>query len=191
MEKQQHLSNWESVTTLIRHTLVQMLELDVNSQPFFELQENFRELESMPPLHAWQNDTYLELYPRSGDWTHERVFETLNQQYGEKTPPVRLELLNIAVPLHLPPLPVALIPIARNPLSGAMTVATWVPGLGSILQSEAANVLRDFWCTDFIRCVWSSPASIRAFLVANTERLSLESVPPHEDFRGLDAPVPD
>jgi type II secretory ATPase GspE/PulE/Tfp pilus assembly ATPase PilB-like protein len=191
MEKEQHLSNWESVTTLIQHTLVQMLELDVNSQPFFELQEHFRELEGVSPLQAWQNDTYLELYPQQAGWTHERAFETLNQQYGEKTPPVRLELLNIAIPLHLPPLPVALVPIARHPLSGAMTLATWVPGLGSILSSPGAEVLRDFWCTDFIQCVWSSPASIRAFLVANGERLSLKSVPPHEDFRGLDAPVPD
>ena len=191
MEQDQHLSNWGSVTTLIQHTLVQMLELDVNSKPFAELQEYFRELEGMTLQQAWQKDSYLELYPRAGELTHERVFEALNRQYGEKTPPVRLELLNVAVPLHLPSLPVPLVPIARHPLSGAMTVATWVPGLGSILNCPAADVLRDFWCTDFVQCVWSGPASIRAFLVANGERVSLEPVPPHEDFRALDARAPD
>ena len=102
MEKEQCLSNWESVTTLIQHTLVQMLELDVNSEPFFELQEHFRELEGTPSPQAWQKDTYLELCPPRAGWSHKRVFETLNQQYGEQTPPVRLELLNIAVGLHVP-----------------------------------------------------------------------------------------
>jgi type II secretory ATPase GspE/PulE/Tfp pilus assembly ATPase PilB-like protein len=191
MEKDQHLSNWGSVTTLIQHTLVQMLELDVNSKALVELQDYFRELEGMPLQQAWQKDSYLELYQHSGELTHERVFEALNRLYGEKTPPVRLELLNVAVPLHLPPLPVPLVPLARHPLSGAMTIGTWVPGLGSILNSSAADVLREFWCTDFIQCVWSSPASIRTFLAASGERLCLEPVPPHEDFRGLDAPVPD
>ena len=76
-------------------------------------------------------------------------------------------------------------------LSGAMTVASWIPGLGPILNSPSANILRDFWCTDFIQCVWVAPASIRAFLAASVERLSLDAVPPHEDFRALDAQLPD
>jgi type II secretory ATPase GspE/PulE/Tfp pilus assembly ATPase PilB-like protein len=191
-QEQQHLSDWETLTTLIQHTLVRMLELDLDSQAFAQLEDYFRELEAMPPIQAWQHESCLELCSQSdSEWTAERVFEALNRQYGEKAPPVRLELLNVSVPLHVPPLPVPFVPIARHPLSGAMTVATWIPGLSSVLESAPADILREFWCTDFIQCVWSSPASIRAFLGASHERLSLERVPPHHDFRALDARAPD
>jgi type II secretory ATPase GspE/PulE/Tfp pilus assembly ATPase PilB-like protein len=187
----ERLSDWESVTAILQHALVQMLELEVDSPTFGQLEEYFRELEKLPPVQAWQNDSYLELFSPTGDWTHERVFEKLNRRYGDKTPPIRLDLLKISVPLHLPPLRIPLLPIARHPLSGAMTVASWIPGLGPALNSPAADVLRDFWCTDFIRCVWAAPASIRAFLGASAERLFVEPVPPHEDFRALDSKPPD
>ena len=178
------LSDWSPVTALLQHTLGQMLNLEIDSEPFSQLEEYFRELEKVPPLQGWQNDSFLELFG-------ERVFEALNRQYGGATPPVQLDLLKISVALHLPPLPIPLVPIARHPLSGAMTVASWIPGLGPILNSPSANILRDFWCTDFIQCVWVAPASIRAFLAASVERLSLDAVPPHEDFRALDAQLPD
>jgi len=190
MELEQ-IPNWSPVTALLQHGLVQMLELEVDSKPFFQLQEYFSELEKLPPLQAWQNESCLEVFTPTDDRTHERVFEALNRQYGRNTPPVRLDLLNISVPLHLPPLPAPLVPIARHPLSGAMTVATWIPGLGPILNSSTANMLRDFWCTDFVQCVWASPASIRAFLGACNERVSLDPVPPHEDFRALYPQPPD
>jgi type IV pilus assembly protein PilB len=182
----ERLSDWESVTAMLQHTLAQMLELEVDASPFGQLEEYFRELEKLPPIQAWQNDSYLESFSPTGEWTHERVFETLNRQYGNKTPPVRLDLLKISVPLHVPPLPIALVPIARHPLSGAVTIASWIPGLGPTLDSATANVLRDFWCTDRIYCVWVNPANLRTFLVASMERLSMEPVPPHEDLRVLD-----
>jgi hypothetical protein len=185
------LPNWSPVTALLQHALGQMLNLEIDSEPFSQLEEYFRELEKVPLLQAWQNDSFLELFSPTGDWNHERVFEALNRQHGGATPPVRLDLLKISLALHLPPLPIPLVPIARDPLSGAMTVASWIPGLGPILNSLSANILRDFWCTDFIQCIWASPASIRGLLAASVERLSLDAIPPHEDFRALDARPPD
>jgi general secretion pathway protein E len=179
--------NWLPVTALLHHALGQKLNLEIDSEPFNQLEEYFSELETLPPMQAWQNDSYLELFAPAGGWTHEQVFEALNRQHGDKTPPVRLDLLKISVPLNVPPLPIPLIPVARHPVSAALAVASWIPGLGPVLNSAVTDVLRDFWCTDFIQCVWASPESIRAFLGASAERLSLDPIPPHEDFRALDA----
>ena len=48
---------------------------------------------TLPPMQAWQNDSYLELFALAGGSTQQRVFEALNRQHGDKTPsPVVLKI---------------------------------------------------------------------------------------------------
>ena len=176
---------FEPLATALMHSLVEMLQIEPGSEPWDRLLEHFDGLKASRPQDSWLRDSYLELFGPSGDWTQAKVFEELNRQYGRSSPPISLDLVSLGTELHLPPLSVPIIPIARHPVSGSVTVASWLPGLSGLLEQDRADILKDFWCTDQVRAVWAEPAAIRRFLTRNKDRVTLSPFPAHEDLRGL------
>jgi type II secretory ATPase GspE/PulE/Tfp pilus assembly ATPase PilB-like protein len=176
---------FDSLDVILMHFLVEMLQIEPGSEPWSRLLEHCDHLKENAPQESWFKESYLELFGPTGEWTHGKVYEELNRQYGRSTPPIKLDLLSVGMHLHLPPLSIPLIPIARHPVTGSMTVASWLPGLSNVLQQQQANILKEFWCTDQVQAVWAEPGVIRTFLKRNWERVFLAPVPAHEDFRGL------
>jgi type II secretory ATPase GspE/PulE/Tfp pilus assembly ATPase PilB-like protein len=177
--------SFEDLDLLLMHSLLEMLAIAPDTEPWPQLVEHFGRLKNIPPIDSWKLETCLELFGPTGEWTHEKVFEELNREYGGSTPPIKLDLLSVGMQLHIPPLSIPLVPIARHPVSGFMTVASWLPGLSEVLGRNRTNILNEFWCTDQVQAVWADPGAIRTFLKRNSERVTLEPAPAHEDFRGL------
>jgi type II secretory ATPase GspE/PulE/Tfp pilus assembly ATPase PilB-like protein len=186
-------STFDSLAVALIHSLVEMLGLEAGSEPWGQLLEHFEDLKILDPRESWNRESYLELFAPAGEWSNERVFEELNRHYGRSTPPIDLELLSVGMQLHIPSLPMPIIPIARHPVTGCVTVVSSLPGLSTVLQRHHAGILKEFWCTDQVQAVWAHPIAIRAFLKRNEERIFLDPVSPHEDLRGLleDLPIED
>ncbi|HEY0791971.1 MAG TPA: ATPase, T2SS/T4P/T4SS family [Chthoniobacterales bacterium] len=112
-------------------------------------------------LNAWQEKSPFEVYCQKLDLDVTPLWNKVLRE--NPTPAFNPGLLGHSpMDVFMPLLCAPLLPVAFRP--GEVTVVSWVPGLGHLLQHRSAYVLNAFWEVRRITALWCEPAHLREVL---------------------------
>jgi type II secretory ATPase GspE/PulE/Tfp pilus assembly ATPase PilB-like protein len=128
---------------------------------------------SLEPLVRWQRESFLERYAAKTDLN-------LNVLLGKmvrdsQVTPFDSSLLGASPKnVQIPPLTVPLVPISRR--DSELTIASWIPGLETLVDRPEFELLNQFWGARRIGVVWSEPANLRETIKRFIDDIDLRPV---------------
>jgi type II secretory ATPase GspE/PulE/Tfp pilus assembly ATPase PilB-like protein len=113
---------------------------------------------SFEPTVRWQRESFLESYAEKIDLDLNVLLSKIVRDYP--VIPFDSSLLGSSPKsIQIPPLTVPLVPVSRR--DSDLTLASWIPGLETLLERPAFELLNQFWGVRRIGVVWSEPGPLR------------------------------
>jgi type II secretory ATPase GspE/PulE/Tfp pilus assembly ATPase PilB-like protein len=122
------------------------------------------------PMTIWQGDSLVERYSKAFDLDLGSVFAKLIRD-GSLTPFDPTLLRSSPNDVRIPALAVPLLPVART--ADAVTIASWIPSLHTLLEQPEFRALNAFWGVPKLTAVWCEPDHIRQLLNSVADTIDL------------------
>jgi type IV pilus assembly protein PilB len=161
---------FDPIVSAVHYHLARLLGLRELNDDFAFMLGFLGDLATRSPEEAWNRKSFLEEYAERADLDLTSLFVKLLQE--NPSPPFNPTILGVSpVTLKIPPIAVPLFGFCRRP--DEVTIASTIPGLNKLLQTEEFCELNRFWGVRRITAVWSEPGHLREVVRQAGERLDL------------------
>lgn len=149
---------YNELNIVILDHLAKLLGFSESKTHLSIISDFFASENSLEPMLRWQRESFFEWYAGTTDLD-------LNVLLGKMVRdnpviPFDSSLLGASPKnIQIPPLTVALVPVSWR--DSELTVASWVPGLETLVDQREFQLLNQFWGVRRIGIVWSEPRLLR------------------------------
>ncbi len=164
---------YNELNNVIHYHLGKLLGLGEAKNDLSLMFDSFASETSLEPTALWQRESFLEWYAHKTDLD----LNVLLSKIVRDNPVIPFDpsLLGVSPKaVQIPPLTVSLIPVSRRDLE--VTVASWVPGLETLLERREFELLNAFWGVRRISVVWSEPGTLRETIKQFASAIDLRPV---------------
>jgi type IV pilus assembly protein PilB len=164
---------YSELNNVIHYHLGKLLGLGEAKNDLSLMFDSFASETSLEPTALWQRESFLEWYAHKTDLD----LNVLLSKMVRDNPVIPFDpsLLGVSPKaVQIPPLTVSLIPVSRRDLE--VTVASWVPGLETLLERREFELLNAFWGVRRISVVWSEPGTLRETIKQFASAIDLRPV---------------
>jgi type IV pilus assembly protein PilB len=164
---------YNELNNVIHYHLGKLLGLGEAKNDLSLMFDFFASETSLEPTALWQQESFLEWYAHKTDLD----LNVLLSKMVRDNPVIPFDpsLLGVSPKaVQIPPLIVSLIPVSRRDLE--VTVASWVPGLETLLERREFELLNAFWGVRRISVVWSEPGTLRETIKQFASAIDLRPV---------------
>jgi type IV pilus assembly protein PilB len=164
---------YNELNNVIHYHLGKLLGLGEAKNDLSLMFDSFASETSLEPTALWQRESFLEWYAHKTDLD----LNVLLSKMVRDNPVIPFDpsLLGVSPKaVQIPPLIVSLIPVSRRDLE--VTVASWVPGLETLLERREFELLNAFWGVRRISVVWSEPGTLRETIKQFASAIDLRPV---------------
>ena len=163
---------YDELNTAILNHLVKLLGLTGSRSNTSIISEFFVSENSLEPMVRWQRESLLEWYAEKIDLDLNVFLSKIARDYS--VIPFDSSLLGASPRnVQIPPLAVPLVPVSRR--ASEITLASWIPGMETLLDRREFELLNQFWGVRRIGVVWSEPGPLRETLKQFANRIDMRS----------------
>jgi type II secretory ATPase GspE/PulE/Tfp pilus assembly ATPase PilB-like protein len=165
--------DYDELDLAVLDHLAKLLELREARSDVSIVFDFFAAENTLEPIVRWQRESFLERYAAKAGLD-------LNVLLGKmvrdsQVTPFDSSLLGASPKnVQIPPLTVPLIPVSRR--DSEITIASWIPGLETLLGRREFELLNQFWGVRRIGVVWSEPGSLRETIKRFIDAIDLRPV---------------
>jgi hypothetical protein len=151
-------AGYDELNFVILNHLAKLLELTESRSDVSIVFDFFAAENSLEPIVRWQRESFLERYAAKTDLDINVLLRKLVRE--SQVTPFDSGLLGASPKsVQIPPLTVPLLPVSRR--DSELTIASWIPGLETLLVQGEFELLNQFWGVQRIGVVWSEPGNLR------------------------------
>jgi type IV pilus assembly protein PilB len=161
----------DPIVSAVHYHLARLLGLRELNEDFAVMLGYLGDVATRSPQEAWNRKSFLEEYAERSDLDLTSLFTKLLRE--NPTPPFNPTILGLSpAALKIPPIAIPFFGFSRR--ADEMTVASTIPGLHRLLQTEEFYVLNRFWGVRRITAVWSEPGQLRDAIRQTGQRFDFE-----------------
>ncbi len=163
----------DPIASAVHYHLAHLLGLRELDDDFAFMRGFLGDMASRSPQEAWHRKSFLEEYAERVDLDLTSLCTKLLRE--NPTPPFNPTILGVSPgALKIPPIAVPLFGVCRR--FDEVTVASPIPGLNKLLQTEDFHVLNRFWGVRHLTAVWAEPGHLRDVIRQAGQQLDFQPV---------------
>ena len=163
----------DPIVSAVHYHLAYLLGLRQLNDDFAFLLGFLGDMATRSPQEAWDRKSFLEEYAERVGLDLTSLCTKLLRE--NPTPPFNTTILGLSPgALKIPPIAVPLFGVCCRP--DEVTIASSIPGLNQLLQTENFHVLNRFWGVRHLTAVWAEPGHLRDVIRQAGQQVDFEPV---------------